>query len=158
MQLREVNFGEGVQARVCDDPRALGWIAVTFVIMIVLFGGLVLPTVLIGVISISFDECAKEISLESREQKAISKIRAKAEGWRESFVTDEQISALRSVFDTINFDSNEDEEVVALEQHELLPFLSYVTFRYLEPLKEVTLQEMVGRARLSQPLALFAHL
>ena len=136
-------FGEGFQARDCKDPRALGWIAAAFVIMIVLFGGLVLPTVLIGVISISFDECAKEISAESREHKAISKIRAKTEEWQESFVTDEQISALRSVFDTINFDSNEDEEVVALEQHELLPFLSYVTLRYLEPLKEVTLQEMV---------------
>ena len=42
----------------CRDPQAFGWIAAILLFAIAVFGAYVLPTVLIGIVSIKFDQAS----------------------------------------------------------------------------------------------------
>ena len=53
-------------ARPCTHPRALGWVAALFFLLLVIVGGLVIPTVLIGIISVAFNEAAEAVRLEKK--------------------------------------------------------------------------------------------
>ena len=46
-------------ARHCDQPYAAGWLGAFLVLFIIIFGAYVLPTVLIGIVCISFDEATR---------------------------------------------------------------------------------------------------
>ena len=165
--------GYATSARGCTDPQALGWAAAAFVLIIVIFGGMVLPTVLIGVISIAFDESTRAINEEAASQATIGRVlkvahmvgvveaeatpatprarrprrprrrRARAPP-AERFVSGEELAQLRRIFDQLNFDRNPDELVPALDANELLPFLSVVCDRYLTHQPEEKLQQMFG--------------
>ena len=50
------------------EPAPLGWWAGAFFVFVAVFGGLLLPTVLIGVISIAFDDATKQINEEKKEK------------------------------------------------------------------------------------------
>ena len=44
----------------CVDGRAYGWIAAAYFVFLVVIGGLVLPTVLIGIIAIAFEQSSRK--------------------------------------------------------------------------------------------------
>ena len=129
----------------CDpDVGGLGWLAALYMLVVVLLGGMVLPTVLIGVISVAFDESTKLIRDEKHEKQCEGKVLAKAAEWGadgEAFVTEAQVVGMRKVFDLINFDSS-DKGTQSLEADELIPFLSFVCEHYLSPQPDEKLQAM----------------
>ena len=91
----------------------------------VLLGGMVLPTVLIGVISIAFDESTTSIKDEVRERAQEAKILLQAMEWDPDFVTDEQIDAMRIIFRLLNFDATDERRRLRNAQ-ELMPVLAHV--------------------------------
>ena len=56
----------------CEDPGAFGWTAAMLLFAIAIFGAYVLPTILIGIVSIKFDEESKQI--KSRKS-ALNKVK-----------------------------------------------------------------------------------
>jgi len=48
----------------CEDPKAFGYFAALFVGVVVVFGGMILPTMFIGVISIKFEQSTQRSSSE----------------------------------------------------------------------------------------------
>ena len=132
--------------RRCDPELSSGkgWLAVAFFLFVIVIGGFILPTVLIGVISVAFDESTKLIRDEKHEKQCEGKVLAKAAEWGadgEAFVTEAQVVGMRKVFDLINFDSS-DKGTQSLEADELIPFLSFVCEHYLSPQPDEKLQAM----------------
>ena len=86
-----------------------------------------LPTVLIGVISIAFDEATRQIKSERKEEKMIQETLSRVRGLdRDSnIITDETVEGLRTLFKLIDFDKGGD-----LCQDELIPFLDRTCKRY----------------------------
>ena len=65
----------------CTDPQGLGWAAAVFFVLLVVFGALVLPTVLIGVISVSFEESNAAMVQVFRVQAATRDVTAFVNRW-----------------------------------------------------------------------------
>jgi hypothetical protein len=125
----------------CDSSRGLGWIAALYFVFVAVLGGLILPTVLIGVISVAFEESTHRIKEEKKQAHDEEKVVDTARTWGENFVTDEQIFDIQQVFNLINFETSED-GIQTLEADELVPFLAFVCERYLMPLPEKKLHSM----------------
>jgi hypothetical protein len=47
----------------CNHPEGLGWIAAALFLVIVIVGSFILPTVLIGIVAISFDAASRRGAL-----------------------------------------------------------------------------------------------
>ena len=138
----------------CDSSRGLGWIAALYFVFVAVLGGLILPTVLIGVISIAFNDATAAIKDEARERRLLAKVIRTARNWDAnggsgsggggaSFVSDEQIGHAHAVFELIlgggesehgggggdgggNDDEDEGGFSGSLDGEELLPFLEFV--------------------------------
>ena len=87
---------------------------------------MLLPAVLIGIVSIAFDEATSQIKQEKKDDDLMQKILLKVGHWSAEFVTEEQIAMLRHVFEEIDRDGEE-----GLNEEELLPFLEFVCKKYL---------------------------
>ncbi|KAH8064962.1 low voltage-gated calcium channel [Aureococcus anophagefferens] len=74
-------YGYPHGGRACNDATAYGWIAVAYFVFIVIIGALVLPTVLIGIISIAFEESTEEMRLESLANGVIDSMKARVLDW-----------------------------------------------------------------------------
>ena len=125
----------------CVDSYALGWYAAAFCVFVMLLGGFVMPTVLVGVISIAFSEANEKITTEMMNQRRVERVVATSRTWTTSnghpIVRDQQIVELRAVFDNVNlFDSDADALEATLDIDELVPFLAYMCDKYLTPLSE----------------------
>ena len=125
----------------CVDSYALGWYAAAFCVFVMLLGGFVMPTVLVGVISIAFSEANEKITTEMMNQRRVERVVATSRTWTTSnghpIVRDQQIVELRAVFDNVNlFDSDADALEATLDIDELVPFLAYMCEKYLTPLSE----------------------
>ena len=107
-----------------DKSRGLGWLAVMFCVSVVLLGGMVLPTVLIGVISLGFDEAALKIKLENKGAYALDHITWAAAEWN-GRVTERQMECMRVIFEMIDFDSQGD-----ISRGEFLPLLEMLCKRW----------------------------
>ena len=65
----------------CEAPRARGWIAASYFLVVVMLGAMVLPTVLIGVISIAFDDATRQIKDEKKEAMVVNRVMRLANAW-----------------------------------------------------------------------------
>ena len=84
--------------RACANSEAYGWIAAAFFVSVVFLGGMILPTVLIGVISIAF-EASTEAMREDRGRRAIvDAVRDRALTWDGGERVTAEIKALESAF------------------------------------------------------------
>ena len=139
----------------CVGSRGFGWVAVVYCSVVVTLGGsergplarrcayalahgsvsrlppaprvaVLLPAVLIGIVSIAFDEATSQIKQEKKDDALMEKILLKVGHWSAEFVTEEQIAMLRHVFEEIDRDGEE-----GLNEEELLPFLEFVCKKYL---------------------------
>ena len=94
----------------CNDSKGMGWVAVLYFVFVIMLGAMVLPTLLIGVISLSFDETTKKMRDEKKEQLKTEKIMEFASRWEsdnkwvDHFITTHQMDELKILFQEINFD------------------------------------------------------
>ena len=82
---------EKISGFTCKDPQAWGWVAAVYCIVVVIFGGLVLPTVLIGVVSISFQASYEKSQEEVEEAKQRDIVLAQLRSDMPEFFTDQRI-------------------------------------------------------------------
>jgi hypothetical protein len=78
-------YGLPTSPRECTNPIALGWVAISFFCCVTVLGGIVMPTVLIGVVSVAFEESVQTMRLETAEEKKIESIFARASEWELKF-------------------------------------------------------------------------
>ena len=130
--------GDLTMARNCKNPRALGWVASMYCVVLVVLGGLVMPTVLIGVISISFEESNKEIMEEQRVGGTVKRILNHTSSWGHEFLTVKDVAKLKNVYEELNTDGRD-----GLCYEELKPLMEFVTTKYMgSPLADDDLQDM----------------
>ena len=70
-------YDEGSLARPCaaSGAQGFGWIAAAYFVFMVVLGGLVLPTVLIGIISVAFDDATRLVRLDALQVRRLLRIR-----------------------------------------------------------------------------------
>ena len=135
----------------CNDNKGMGWVAVLYFVFVIMLGAMVLPTLLIGVISLSFDETTKKMRDEKKEQAKTEKIMEFASRWEsdnkwvDHFITTHQMDELKILFQEINFDGDG-----GVCEEELLPFLELVCTLFL---KEIPLNKL-RTSELPKPFAL----
>jgi hypothetical protein len=164
--------GFSITAKPCVNSHGSGWIAAIFFVLIVLLGGFIMPTasvqtarhgslayrllthassfssrqVLVGVISVAFNESAQKIKTETLMKRREGRVVETARSWNKDDpqrqVSDKQLISLRHVFDALNVGDNEDSWGASLDHDELVPFLEYMCRIYLTPLNEKELSQM----------------
>ena len=83
----------------CTDPFAWGWFAVAYFLLLVVIGGLVLPTVLIGVVAIAFEKSSQKNRKEEDEVKKVVAVCKKARLDMPDFFQGKRIEHLKNLFD-----------------------------------------------------------
>ena len=78
----------------CTHPVAHGWAAAVFFVILVVLGALVLPTVLIGVISIAFDKSNGHITREQSIASAVAAVADVANEWASKSKDDRVVKRL----------------------------------------------------------------
>uniref|UniRef100_A0A7S2HJ24 EF-hand domain-containing protein n=2 Tax=Octactis speculum TaxID=3111310 RepID=A0A7S2HJ24_9STRA len=116
----------GTQSYPCDEAFAYGWGAAGYFIVLVIIGGLILPTLLIGVISISFSKSTHAIEEENSRRIKLSRVRAKITQWEENegrkILSKSQSRYMSVVFSMIDVNSTGE-----LPQTQVLPVIEYVS-------------------------------
>ena len=83
----------------------LGWYAAFFLFSIIIFGGYVLPTVLIGIVSISFDDASRKARVISGMLKEMNEVVEKAKEDLPLFITPNRVDLIRDMFDEMDADA-----------------------------------------------------
>jgi len=58
----------------CTEPKAWGWLSVPFFLVVIILGAYVLPTVLVGIVSISFEEANKTAEVVEEMAKGVDNV------------------------------------------------------------------------------------
>jgi len=111
---------EGHPRAQCNDPEATGWVAVLYFFCMIMMGGYILPTILIGVISISFDESNTRASIVEEDREKMVKVREQAETDLPGFFTPDRYDILQEVFDAMDADGE-----LTLDAQEMAPFYQF---------------------------------
>jgi hypothetical protein len=104
----------------CNDPNAFGWIAAFVFVSICLVGRFVLPTVLIGIVIVSFEDASS--TLAEQESSATSAIRAVEEAGTTipEFFTSRRIELIQDAFCQIDLDNSG-----SVDALEMMPAFAY---------------------------------
>ena len=122
----------------CVDPQAFGWISAGVFLIIFVFGRYVLPTVLIGIVVISFDQATTAATQLEENYHKVDAIIIKAKDKMPEFFTEKRIEKMRLVFDQVDTDGKG-----SLDNIEIMPFYEYVFARSLGIRLTHDQQEMV---------------
>lgn len=113
---RGLGVGGAVTLR-CDQPAALGWVGALLMLTIVIFGGFVLPTVLIGIVAISFEEATRKAANMQEMMSKMDEVMEEAKLKMPGFVTKARVDKIRSVFDEMDADGE-----LAMDTNEMQGF------------------------------------
>jgi voltage-gated sodium channel len=139
--MKHMRYAQSKPAPACSESQGLGWVAALYLVFVCVLGGLIMPTVLIGVISVAFEESTFRIKEEKKAERCETKVIATARTWGEEYVEETSLFHMQCVFDLINFEPSDD-GIQTLEADELVPFLQFVSEKYLSPIEEKKLQMM----------------
>ena len=126
-QVYPIEAADPSESFVCPpDSAGLGWFAAWYFMTLVMFNGLVLPTVLIGIICVSFDEVSENLIREAAEHKQIADMQ---KVWDkklpEGFVDEQRLELMKDVFNALDAEDNG-----VLDMQELMPFLAWIMKKY----------------------------
>jgi voltage-gated sodium channel len=110
----------------CDHPRAFGYLGVLYFLVVVVVGSLILPTMLIGVVAINFEESSTQFSNELSDRKtskAHLEVLKKDMG---GFFDDERIRIWESIFKYLDVDGQG-----RLDLNEITPLVLYLAREHL---------------------------
>ena len=110
----------------CSDPAPAGWWAAVYFVFVVIYGGLVMQTVLIGVVSIAFTDSVANVSESVKTEAMMAKVLARCARWYPDSLA-ERVDALRAVFAELDQD-----ESGAIDVRELGPFIKFFMEHYLD--------------------------
>eukprot|EP00617_Octactis_speculum_P021456 CAMPEP_0185750360 /NCGR_PEP_ID=MMETSP1174-20130828/9130_1 /TAXON_ID=35687 /ORGANISM="Dictyocha speculum, Strain CCMP1381" /LENGTH=365 /DNA_ID=CAMNT_0028426885 /DNA_START=250 /DNA_END=1347 /DNA_ORIENTATION=- len=86
----------------CDEPEALGWPAAVYFVILVIFGGLLLPSLVIGTISITYQETHMKMGRNKKIELVEEKIDMKKKIWEDelnrTILSPTQKNYLRDIF------------------------------------------------------------
>ena len=105
----------------CTHPLALGWLAALLLFGIIVFGGYVLPTVLIGIVAISFDDASRKARTMIGMIEEMNEVVENAKKDLPAFITPNRIDLIRDMFDEMDADAE-----MTLDFNELYVFFHYV--------------------------------
>jgi len=118
-------FVENFSQSTCDHGHAFGFSAVPILFFIGVVGAYILPTVLVGIVSIKFDIATKALVLMKSERKDFIRHLGEARAALPDFFTDERVEAIEELFEVL--DAKREKQ---LDLNELSPFFHY-TLDYL---------------------------
>lgn len=107
----------------CKEPRALGWLAVPIFLTINILGAYVMPTLLIGIVVVSFDEATSHDAIAS---SMVEKMHVTVDSVKETmpeFFTQWRIDRMLEAFQEIDADGE-----LTLDMDEMAPFFGYVFY------------------------------
>ena len=112
----------------CDQDHAQGhgWLAFLFFVIVVTLTGFVMPTVMIGVISISFDASKKRVEEERELALMVSKVQERCQAFSEGVDLAKRTEKLKQIFDKLDADGQG-----SLDIHELKPFIEFFVLEYV---------------------------
>jgi hypothetical protein len=111
----------------CDPTlEGMGWVAALYFIFIVIFGALILPTMLIGIVAISFEDSFRRSEDELTNARETKKLIARVQTDMPKFFSDNRLEHLRKVFRTIDIDGGG-----TLDLHEASPLVKYIATKHL---------------------------
>ena len=89
----------------CDNNSPMGWVAVVFMVVTIIVGGLVLPSVLVGIVSISFEQSwnqyAEEVVKNSMLDLIVSQISAELPNWW----SEDRLLLMKMVYQMLDHDN-----------------------------------------------------
>jgi len=115
----------GVISSRCEQPSAFGWIGALLVLTIVIIGSFVLPTVLIGIVAISFEEATRKAGNMEESVSKMERVLNEAKEKMPGFITPSRIVKIRSVFEELDANGS-----LALDTNELRAFYQ-LSFKHL---------------------------
>ena len=77
----EFEARENVNRHTCYSSVPRGWLAAAYFVTLVVVGALLMPTALIGVISLSFDESRRELADEMASERGARAVLARVNAW-----------------------------------------------------------------------------
>jgi hypothetical protein len=118
---------EGANRFECNDKqKGLGWIAASYFIFVVVFGGLILPTMLIGIVTISFEESFRQSEAEIKNQVEAKIMIQMVQEDMPNFFSDVRVELLKFVFTSIDVDNSG-----SLDINEVAPLIRYISTKHL---------------------------
>ena len=105
----------------CTDSFGLGWMAVFVFTFIVIMSAYILPTTLIGIVIISFDEASKRGELIREQMEKLETVTKEAQAAMPEFFTEHRMERLEKVFEEMDCDGE-----LSLDMNELQPCYEYV--------------------------------
>ncbi len=104
----------------CTNNTALGWLSALIFIFIIIMGTYVLPTVLIGIVVISFDEASRRATMVDEMIQNTEKAIDDAKTQMPEFFTEHRIERMMDVFKEMDADGE-----LSLDINEMTPFYQY---------------------------------
>ena len=117
------NSGNLASTSECMDPRALGWLAVPIFLTINILGAYVMPTILIGIVVVSFDEATSHDAVASSMMEKMHVTVASVKETMPEFFTQWRIDRMLEAFQEIDADGE-----LTLDMDEMAPFFGYVFY------------------------------
>ena len=105
-------------AKECEEPTAFGWAAAAYFVMLVIYGAIVLPTVLISLVSVAFEHQTQRSEEEALVEAQVDDVVEQAREWFPHVDFRSALKRLRIVFDMLDFDNTG-----SLDFEEARPFL-----------------------------------
>ena len=98
-------YGESfVQDIECKEPQALGWYGVFVFVVLIIIAKYILPTVLIGIVVISFQESSAKSKMFEEEYVKVGAIVKLVQVEMPHFFTKQRIKRMRGAFDGLDID------------------------------------------------------
>ena len=109
--------------RGCVEHKAqgYGWLGAMILFFITIVGAYVLPTILIGIVSIKFDEASRFLERSLHSKREIKRVIDMSKEILPGYFTPQRLEDIRALFDLM--DAN---ITLELDLNQLLPFLHYV--------------------------------
>jgi Ca2+-binding EF-hand superfamily protein len=108
------------QFNVCVKNTSFGWIGAVVLFFVTIIGAYVLPIVLIGVVSIKFDEASKFLEILKKGKSELQRHLEIAHKTLPGFFTQERLIAIEDVFHTLDSSGE-----YSLDMSEIAPFFHY---------------------------------
>ena len=109
-----------------EGSQGFGFVAAFYFIFVVVFGGLILPTMLIGIVAISFEESFRSSEAEKKNAEETALVIMQVMRDNPSFFTVIRIELLRVVFNAMDVDGGG-----TLDLNEVTPLIQYICWRHL---------------------------